>query len=154
MSPRSCLYYVWFLSYKTHKNYHVLVLLLMPCYTYPSIIYPGQFRLSSARFKYTHFHKTQSSRPKISRGIVLEGSWSSIPLASLFTGGYRPGQGVNVYISMSAVFVDTTFKTWIQNGKVLLFLPVSLTPIIAWHQFDIKVPDCEGSFLNLSLAET
>ena len=24
MSPRSCLYYLWFSSYKTHKNYHGL----------------------------------------------------------------------------------------------------------------------------------
>ena len=26
MSPRSCLYYVWFSSYKTHKNYHGLTI--------------------------------------------------------------------------------------------------------------------------------
>ena len=26
MSPRSCLYYLWFSSYKTHKNYHGLII--------------------------------------------------------------------------------------------------------------------------------
>ena len=76
MSPRSCLYYLWFSSYKTHKNYHGLIIsisitihpvtLIRLLYTLASFV--------SLAHDYTHLHKTQSSRPKISRGIVLEGS--------------------------------------------------------------------------------